>query len=415
MFLTEGVSRSFGYRLPHQMSAPRRKRAWLGLAAVFLACLTVFVLYHRESWAQRRALRACLAGLPNYNSPPLPSGLMTNDATEALRLMGPRAVPHLVKMLNARDSHFTRRVKDSLNRVLVEQSYISLRFLSAADERRAALNGVYVLGPEAKATLPAISKVLEEGVEDWQAVLAIWRIGPEGIPILIEALTNRSASVRRSAAGLLTHFREHGDIIIPALIARLDDPAPDFRSAVPTFLASFGPAAKIAMPRLLAMAESSNANESVQAVHALISLDCDGTLRVFLKKLESSDPAVRAHYAELLRFFGPEASCAVPALTNCLRDENQAVRRAAAIALGEIGADPEVVVPALLEKLQEDDLWLRTFAAISLGSFGSQAKAAVPAILSLIGEHSTNKDYRALLLKALVRIDPDTAAKILAQ
>lgn len=223
-------------------------------------------------------------------------------------------------------------------------------------------------------------------------------------------LTNHTTDIRLCAAGVLSRFRDQGELIVPALVACLDDPDKDFRASVPPFLAAFGPKAAPAIPKLLKMAESPHLNEDAAAARTLICLDAEGTLLLFVEKLKSADPAIRARYAVNLRYFEHRGQAAVPGLLNCLRDHDKAVRLAATISLGEIGEDPDLVVPALVATLEDEDLWVRTFAGIALGTSGSRAEAAIPGIRKLIEEHGTNQSYQIRLRDSLRHIAPNIEA-----
>ena len=59
-------------------------------------------------------------------------------------------------------------------------------------------------------------------------------------------------------------------------------------------------------------------------------------------------------------------TCAVPALTDALADENWWMRAAAATALAKMDPLPQTTMPALIETLKCDSEYLRAWAAIAL-------------------------------------------------
>lgn len=95
---------------------------------------------------------------------------------------------------------------------------------------------------------------------------------------------------------------------------------------------------------------------------------------------------VRARTMNTLRALGPAAKAAVPELLAILRNrhdpdaERFSTRSAAALALGAIHEPPELVVPALCEALQDEDLRLRRSAVWALRSMSWRATAAVTPI-----------------------------------
>jgi HEAT repeat protein len=99
------------------------------------------------------------------------------------------------------------------------------------------------------------------------------------------------------------------------------------------------------------------------ALVALFGLGCDSApklgygdvnIQEQIQRLGSSDPSERTDGAAKLGLAaasGAEASAAVPALTDALKDSESQVRRLAAYALMEIGPKAKASVPALQEAL----------------------------------------------------------------
>ena len=142
---------------------------------------------------------------------------------------------------------------------------------------------------------------------------------------------------------------------------------------------ALGPAAKSAVPRIVAI-------------------------------LEDKDPGVKITAVTALGLMQSAAESAIPSLLKILTDNDPDVRRNAAEALGRIGRRPEIVVPALVDRLQDIDIGVRLFAILALSDgFGPKAKAAVPALLKAIEDpqetiHRSARD-------ALTQIDPKTLVK----
>jgi hypothetical protein len=66
-----------------------------------------------------------------------------------------------------------------------------------------------------------------------------------------------------------------------------------------------------------------------------------------------------------------------------------------------------VVIPLLISYLDDDNL--NDEAATALGNYGSLARSAIPKILPLL--HAADDDAQAAAQAALLKIDPDAAAK----
>src|SRR5262249_6411175 len=112
---------------------------------------------------------------------------------------------------------------------------------------------------------------------------------------------------------------------------------------------------------------------------------------------------------------GPGAKAAVPALLAIVKDKSNLsqVRYAAGVALGKIGPEARAAVPDLLEVLTDpkSDATLRALAVYALGGIGPAAKAAVPTLTALARDRSARSWDREAPAKALVKIDPEFAAR----
>ena len=78
------------------------------------------------------------------------------------------------------------------------------------------------------------------------------------------------------------------------------------------------------------------------------------TVSAWETQLRDNVPEYRIRAAYALASFGRAARSAVPALCDALRDETPTVRYAAAWALGEMGPAAKSALPALEELLQDD-------------------------------------------------------------
>jgi HEAT repeat protein len=104
-----------------------------------------------------------------------------------------------------------------------------------------------------------------------------------------------------------------------------------------------------------------------------------------IERLKDKHDRNRAGVAEALGSMGPAAKDAVPALiaalTAALHDENWKFRVSVVQALGEIGpAAKDASVPALIVALTDEDKTVRAYAFEALGRIGPEAKDAVPAL-----------------------------------
>ena len=96
---------------------------------------------------------------------------------------------------------------------------------------------------------------------------------------------------------------------------------------------------------------------------------------------------------------------AIPALIDCLVDEEALVRSGSALTLGRIGSDAKEAIPILIDCLKDDDVTVRVNAAEALSVFGSDAMNATPALIECLTDN--HLVLRKKIVEALVSIGID--------
>lgn len=368
----------------------------------------------------------------------------TNGAV-AIRKIGTNALPHLIQLIETPDSSLSP-LKQKANDLLWRQSWIQFRFRRPYERRSDGLRGLAALGPEAKAAIPNVAKLLDQESHSSFAAYVLHLIGSEAVPSLQTALTNKSEATRRHAAGALglsrsesavpdllqmlkapefleknaavralSRFPGQADLIVPAFMDCLDNSDSTFRSNAARALLEFGDNAWPAIPKLLRLVENPDHHVCTTAAGVLMKLDLPGTLVALTNNLASADVVVRRSTAWSLMVFKSAGRPAVPALVKCLQDPDGTVRLNAAVALREIGEEPDLVVPALMANLADPDLKIRSVTGIALRSFGERAKPAVPMLLKLIEENQGDIFTLEPLFDTLMVIDPDAAKKLVGK
>jgi HEAT repeat protein len=417
------------------------KKRWcialsVAAAALVIAFVAGLVSGTREPEYEGRKLTQWLEELRHPSSP---SPLARTNAMIAIRQMGTNAVPYLVTMLHAKDSRLKTKCMDLLSRL----RWVNIQFRDDYLRRDDALMGLGVLGPDARAAIPDVAKLLDDRRHAQMAAYTLHQIGAEAVPVLNLALKSTNTWTRSQAAGFLgvsgddasvpdliaalkdsdfitkskaanalTRFPEQAEVIVPALIGCLDDPNDTFRMNAARALASFGEKAKPAFPGLMKMVINTNYQEGTTAAAVLMKIDAEGAMTAFIKNLESDDVEVRRTTAWALMITKARGQPAVPALVKCLKDKDNKLKQNAAVALREIGQEPDVVVPALMANLNDPDLKVRSITAIALSSFGDKAKPAVPTILKLLEQNKNDELTAGGLYNALAKIDPKAAEKL---
>jgi HEAT repeat protein len=248
--------------------------------------------------------------------------------------------------------------------------------------RRYAAENLASLGPAAAAALPKLESLL--GEDEWTRVIAveaILEIAPartaELCPVLVEALRSRSPRIRHWAAQSLGAIPAAAEVAVSPLVDALDDAEELVRTGAMSALEHLGSAAAPALPALAAilrgegkdggstwrgMAASTLAEIGPAARDAVPDLlacmeeadDGRGTVRFRLQIARALWRIQRE--PRFLRLIG------VASLT----DSNWRVRRLAAQMLGDLGPAGHAVVPHLERALDDGHLGVRREAASSL-------------------------------------------------
>lgn len=288
------------------------------------------------------------------------------------------------------------------------------------DVRKAAIDSLGNIGPEAKRAIPALTESLKD--EDADVSMAVIRslrsVDPEAITPLIEALKVEHGVVRRSAAQALMEMGPKAKDAMPALAEVLkSDPDDDVRCTAALALGSMGPEAipaltevlqdtgvrysrvrvaavnalgnmgPVAIPALTPVLKNKdvrNWDVRVAAVHAIGNMGPEAipVLTDVLRSEKDKEFLPRVAYA--LSSIGPEA---LPALTDELKNEQTNVRVAAIDAVGNIGPD---AILALIDALRDDAPIVRRRAVASLNQMGNEATLATPALNDVLKEALTD-------------------------
>ena len=157
-----------------------------------------------------------------------PDQRVRDEASAALKAMGPRAVPELVKMLQAKDSIF-RKLAWSIPRAVPRRLRVlvgrNVRMPDAAFLRDSAARALAAIGPDAKAAVPALAQALHDDAREVRddAAVALGRIGEAAVTELVNALADKSPEIRCNSAYALGAAGQAAKRAVPALMARLKE------------------------------------------------------------------------------------------------------------------------------------------------------------------------------------------------
>ena len=266
-----------------------------------------------------------------HAAPTLPWSL-----SEAFKAAGPDALDSLVSLMaDARG----RRVAQSALPHFGAQGAARVAPLLKSQDAACASAALLILsriGTAAESTAPMVRAVYETGPASLRAdALAIWAdVGPKdpALPAcVLKALGSPTWAIRRSAAHTAANLGLPADKVIPVL-AREFSQTQDQRTRYEALyaIAAFGDAG---VPHMVSAAESTDPNIQEIAWHGLGHAQLAG-LPALGKLIQSAQPEVRTHAAEMLRNRGPLA--AIP-LRAALRNKDPAIQEQAKAELKKLG------------------------------------------------------------------------------
>jgi len=220
-----------------------------------------------------------------------------------------------------------------------------------------------------------------------------------------ELLDDPDAAVGMSAGAGLVRL---GEAAVEHLRGRLAE-EPHRRQALGV-LGAIGPAAKAALPELMAAladADDVCAEEAAVAVAEIGGEAADAVPELQKLLADSAAPGARYTAAYALGRIGAAAKPALPRLLELTKSDDEIMATVAVWAALKI--DPadaallETAIPLLRRALRGDRDMVRLEAAVSLGDIGKAADTAVP-LLELVAEEDSVPAVRAAAAAALAKI-----------
>jgi HEAT repeat protein len=361
-----------------------------------------------------------------------------------------RSLAEMVADLKKGDADRLRAIAelDSLGTKAAEAApaLVGMFAIKNEDVRLAA---AIALGKIGKAAIDPLEKAASADDADvrFYAVWAIAFIGPpvqSATPVVLRALGDTSAQVRRKAAYALGRINANPKLAVGPLVTALADPDTDVVQAVQDALPTMG---KAATPLLVKILRSDNPTPRLRAIQTLGAIGADAAeavpdlqgllqsgkglaepaanalagigvpaLPALTSAAAADDAAVRAQALGALQRIGAPA---VPALVDLLGAKQADVRRQAAALLGPIPVNDKMVIIGLGYALKDDDYQVRRNALQALRNRGAAAKLAEPYVAVLLTDsdpplrldafHTLKNlgvDPRPSLKKALSHADP---------
>jgi HEAT repeat protein len=338
-------------------------------------------LVRLKAWRGKNIIEPLIRALDSRN----PEARMF--AVEALGQIGPaaeKAIPALVATMERQEAFLADEAAEALGKIGAAALPAVLQLLGGAEDDLLpyivkALAGI---GPDAESALPKLIELLEskDAMARAAAAQALGEMGGKGdsIQALTSALLDDDPQVQAAVVYAIASIGSAAAPAVPGLITLLKE-TEDFRqSDILRALGSIGPAAEEAIPAIEA-AVTSNALAAGKALGRI----GPASVPVLIRLLSHEKADVRTWAAWALRYLGPDAHEAVPALVDLINTDEKA-RNFAIQALGAIGPKAAPAIPVLTSMLGESDPALRSWALDTVRRIGPEAKDARDAVLKLM-------------------------------
>lgn len=264
--------------------------------------------------------------------------------------------------------------------------------------------------------VPLVLRVFQaEGTEYWLKRVLVTHLsdlkddatplGEALIDFAGEVLADREVAAREAAAAnrmvswdhaefdVQTLLGSMGDSIVPTLRARVHEvrarrrrgEARSSRDALGVLTGALGAAGEDGVQALIAMLQDPAEDIRTAALWGLREVEGphEGVRGALLTLLQDDDGAVRARAAELL---GDHGAASISELLKLLSDKDARVRKAAAASLADLGVEPKDALAPMLALLAGDDESAAGAAAASIASFGAEGAPALPVLIRLLPE-----------------------------
>ena len=238
------------------------------------------------------------------------------EAEKAIRAMGQRTIPILLRMLRTRESMFGH----DLYNLVCRQSWLKVRFKPAHENQYEASCGFHALGPEAKSALPDLIRLSMDFKCMWYGNRALACVGAEAIPALRSNLTSEIYGLKSCAAAAVPYLESNAIALLPDLVSCLKDTNGNVRASAAHSLGQIGREPALVVPALVAGLQDPEYGVRGFAAKALGRFGQQPTLLVplLVARLQDSEPSVRIDAVHALGNFGPAAISAVPAIQRAM-------------------------------------------------------------------------------------------------
>ena len=316
-------------------------------------------------------------------------------------------------------------------------------------KRREAARSLALLGPAARAAVPALIKGLDDDEEQvffWSAtalakigpdaheatpelikrlkrsgrrykdqvhvriVHALTQIGPAAVLQLTGALGSEHSSVRLGAVRVLGNLGFASREAAPRLFDLLAD---DFESVRFSAGSALGRIGDVAYPQIIQGLSADSATVRGAAAHAVVWIPANSHPAIHLAKrlAKETDNETKVAGLNALNRIGFDGERLLALLLPALDSEEPRLRQEALSGILSLRPNSRAAVPHLIERLAAEDPSKRKQAIDLLGRMGYDASVAVPKLIT--GLSQADEEEKRSIRNALVEMGPASIPSLL--
>jgi hypothetical protein len=346
----------------------RRKLIWILLGCALVVVLLLTFSREREPQYHGRSLSQWLLLLEggHSNEP----DISLHDAEEAMRHIGTNALPSLLKWLNYREQPWRTNLQTFSKKLPQKVGYpLSRLALGHGPELQwMALSSLYFLGADAKPAIPAVTNLMaSQPPYTVNGVLALAQIGGDGLPTVLNVLTNQANPWRLAAIDALADLdrrRPLDPLIVSALTNCLADTNREFAICAAEILCRHNSEKELSIKTLVDALGSGNMYLEANAMRRLqASIKLDYSTPTLIQILQDTNSLLSAYAADKLGATRVKLrETVLPVLTNALHDPRPLVRSYTARAISHLSEAAEPAASALLDLWNDPDQSVRQSA-----------------------------------------------------
>ena len=281
-------------------------------------------------------------------------------------------------------------------------------------KRREAARSLALLGPAARAAVPALIKGLDDDEEQvffWSAT-ALAKIGPdahEATPELIKRLKRSGRRYKDQVHVRIVHaLTQIGPAAVLQLTGALGSEHSSVRLGAVRVLGNLGFASREAAPRLFDLLADDSESVRFSAGSALGRIG-DVAYPQIMKGLSADSAPVRAAAAHAVVWIPANSRPAIHLAKRLAKETDNETKVAGLNALNRIGFDGERLLAMLLPALDSEEPRLRQEALSGILSLRPNSRAAVPHLIERLAAKDPSKRKQAIDLLGRMGYDASVA------